>query len=422
MESLALNEEQHRARWLIKGAKVEVALKEEGLLESRYGATVLARNSKGHVHVEFEAFFEDTGANVRLREWVDYEQVLPPPPRTPVGFYKALDIGASLQFLFDAGWWDVILIQRRTPTAAEPGGFLVRSALYQTEYWTDEGMLRPKWMYNETTGWEMHGAHIEGPPARKLPTGWVELVHRSPSRDYSTYAGPCGKKARSCAEAWRVHEAERAGQHAIVTRPTTRHFDLGEYGVVAAQTSDEAGIVGIIFDLPRSTWSGYENGTSTCCARGFVGAFPWPQSKGPAYIVQALDDMHCYPVMPHMLPSELQAQYSHKSRRRSRKRIRKHAGIRAPNKSPNGALIKYTAPAGNSSAEGTPEAHTPTAGKCVHCLDAPAETVFVHGDSGHRCCCAGCAKVWMHARRRDCPICRRRIEHVVRLFDAAVYD
>jgi hypothetical protein len=44
-----------------------------------------------------------------------------------------------------------------------------------------------------------------------LPPGWREELHQAPSRTYSVYHGPNGEKARSIAEAIRLHEATGGG-------------------------------------------------------------------------------------------------------------------------------------------------------------------------------------------------------------------
>jgi len=49
---------------------------------------------------------------------------------------------------------------------------------------------------------------------------------------------------------------------------------------------------------------------------------------------------------------------------------------------------------------------------CVVCLEMPRSATFVHGDSGHYCCCMQCAK-----RLSVCPICRMPVDMLIRQFD-----
>jgi hypothetical protein len=52
---------------------------------------------------------------------------------------------------------------------------------------------------------------------------------------------------------------------------------------------------------------------------------------------------------------------------------------------------------------------------CVVCMDGPKDSVLVHGDSAHQCCCLECARDLV-ARKDLCPICREPIESTLRLF------
>ena len=52
---------------------------------------------------------------------------------------------------------------------------------------------------------------------------------------------------------------------------------------------------------------------------------------------------------------------------------------------------------------------------CVVCMDAPRDTMLLHGDIGHTCCCGDCAQILV-ASGQDCPICRAPIEQVVKNF------
>ena len=52
---------------------------------------------------------------------------------------------------------------------------------------------------------------------------------------------------------------------------------------------------------------------------------------------------------------------------------------------------------------------------CVVCMDAPKEVTLVHGDTGHFCCCASCAKR-LQDRDKPCPVCRADIDRAIRQF------
>lgn len=54
---------------------------------------------------------------------------------------------------------------------------------------------------------------------------------------------------------------------------------------------------------------------------------------------------------------------------------------------------------------------------CVICMALPRDATIVHGDTGHVCCCLGCA---MKLQQRDglCPMCREPIGAVIRHFSS----
>lgn len=52
---------------------------------------------------------------------------------------------------------------------------------------------------------------------------------------------------------------------------------------------------------------------------------------------------------------------------------------------------------------------------CVVCMDAPRDTMLMHGATGHTCCCGDCAQILL-ASELSCPICRAPIERVVKNF------
>ncbi|XP_077494686.1 E3 ubiquitin-protein ligase Mdm2-like isoform X3 [Amblyomma americanum] len=54
---------------------------------------------------------------------------------------------------------------------------------------------------------------------------------------------------------------------------------------------------------------------------------------------------------------------------------------------------------------------------CTICLVRPKCGILVHGNTSHRLSCYKCAKL-LHKRNQPCPVCRRRIQRVVRNFDA----
>ena len=52
---------------------------------------------------------------------------------------------------------------------------------------------------------------------------------------------------------------------------------------------------------------------------------------------------------------------------------------------------------------------------CQLCCSGPKDAVLVHGKSGHQMCCYRCAKR-LRRHGKPCPICRRRIQRVIRNF------
>jgi len=64
----------------------------------------------------------------------------------------------------------------------------------------------------------------------------------------------------------------------------------------------------------------------------------------------------------------------------------------------------------------TPIASTPNAGKeCIICLDQPRECLFT--PCGHWACCTKCGEKCMKKKPKQCPICRKKITKVQRVFD-----
>ena len=109
---------------------------EDGLLGSRYSGNLLKLEGD-RVFVEFDEFFEDEAGLKHLKEWHARAQIRPPPPTTPVDFFRCvvcilsyapfrgysrtkcvtcfrlLRSGAQLEILFDDGWWDAELLKKR---------------------------------------------------------------------------------------------------------------------------------------------------------------------------------------------------------------------------------------------------------------------------------------------------------------------
>lgn len=55
--------------------------------------------------------------------------------------------------------------------------------------------------------------------------------------------------------------------------------------------------------------------------------------------------------------------------------------------------------------------------KCIVCCVRPKKATIVHGNTGHVCCCMGCA--YELQRRGDmCPICRAPIDKVIKHFNS----
>lgn len=52
------------------------------------------------------------------------------------------------------------------------------------------------------------------------------------------------------------------------------------------------------------------------------------------------------------------------------------------------------------------------AATCMICLERVVNATFVHGNTGHTCCCYTCAST-LGRRRPTCPICRAPIERVI---------
>lgn len=54
--------------------------------------------------------------------------------------------------------------------------------------------------------------------------------------------------------------------------------------------------------------------------------------------------------------------------------------------------------------------------KCLACLEKNINALFLHGKTGHLCCCYQCAKrIWFETRR--CPICRSKVSNIIRVLN-----
>ena len=136
--------------WLSPSVEVEVAMAEEGLLSSRFHATVLALHAD-KAHVQFHDFTQEGQqggeSEVLLTEWVPFERLRPLPPPPPSGFLSTLKVGTPLESLLKDGWWDVTLDaidkQRRSDF------YRVGSSAYDTSRWVDQTTLRPRWTFSD---------------------------------------------------------------------------------------------------------------------------------------------------------------------------------------------------------------------------------------------------------------------------------
>ncbi|KAL1487754.1 hypothetical protein ABEB36_015589 [Hypothenemus hampei] len=52
---------------------------------------------------------------------------------------------------------------------------------------------------------------------------------------------------------------------------------------------------------------------------------------------------------------------------------------------------------------------------CMFCYSAPKDSIFLHTNIAHRCCCYNCAKKTLKMGKR-CPICNRTVNKVVKIF------
>ena len=155
--------------WLSPDSAIEVSMTEEGLAGSKYRARVLAVTGD-RAQVEYEAFNEESlegeeGEAPLLREWVPITILAPPPPPTPEGYFGKLKIGATLEVLFEDGWWTVTLKKMQKATPATAASYLVVAPAYQTERWAEETTLRPQWAFRKGGVWEVVGTDVSASAA-----------------------------------------------------------------------------------------------------------------------------------------------------------------------------------------------------------------------------------------------------------------
>jgi hypothetical protein len=158
----------------------------------------------------------------------------PPPPKTQEKRWSKVEeaILASLVDVHGDGSWDLVAAKmrsrssasvarhwsamrsprRKLPTAkgAAPSDVLTSSENEQTQQGADRSAVGT-WLQHgdrESDGSDLIGL---GGQKKALPEGWTETVHEAPARSYSTFAGPTGQRARSIAEAWRMHNAAGGG-------------------------------------------------------------------------------------------------------------------------------------------------------------------------------------------------------------------
>ncbi|CAH1173509.1 unnamed protein product [Phaedon cochleariae] len=73
------------------------------------------------------------------------------------------------------------------------------------------------------------------------------------------------------------------------------------------------------------------------------------------------------------------------------------------------------ASASSFSSTTTEKSTSDTSELCIFCNSAPKDSIFLHTNVAHQCCCYRCAKRTLHTIKR-CPICNRSVNKVVRIF------
>jgi len=71
----------------------------------------------------------------------------------------------------------------------------------------------------------------------------------------------------------------------------------------------------------------------------------------------------------------------------------------------------------SSSSSGYHSIQSKTSHLCLLCCTRPKDASLVHGRIGHQVCCYTCAKkLWR--KRADCPVCRRKVERIIKIIPA----
>ena len=204
-------------------------MEEPGLVGSRYPARVLQVRA-GKALVEFPAFEEDEKSEAKLKEWVAYSLVAPPPPPTGADFVRRIKAGQPLDLWHEDGWWRV------TVTGTGPDGISIAAEDYGAVRTVDASCLRPRWQFVGTE-WQVDdtlrpllremlspaapaapAAPVSSSPAKAgasyavlptpsedLPPGWsVELRETGTGRKYKVYSKPGEPQCNSLKMAWQA--------------------------------------------------------------------------------------------------------------------------------------------------------------------------------------------------------------------------
>ena len=141
---------------------VEVQMQDEGLVGSKYAATLLrwrgaAWRSEAFVEYdEFEADDDslDDGATPeakgtlsprKLREWVPASAIASPPSPPVAGWLRRLHVGNEVEAFHEGGWWSVRIISRRAASVrlGEEPQFVVEAVGYGIQRTVGAANLRP---------------------------------------------------------------------------------------------------------------------------------------------------------------------------------------------------------------------------------------------------------------------------------------
>jgi hypothetical protein len=144
---------------------VEVQMQDEGLVGSKYAATLLrwrgaAWRSEAFVeYEEFEAADDslddmDDGATPeakgtlsprKLREWVPASAIASPPSPPVAGWLRRLHVGNEVEAFHEGGWWSVRIISRRAASVrlGEEPQFVVEAVGYGIQRTVSAANLRP---------------------------------------------------------------------------------------------------------------------------------------------------------------------------------------------------------------------------------------------------------------------------------------